>query len=137
MTAQAADLAIALPTHLLDVNVLIAAITETHALHTRAFAWIADKQVMLCPLTELGYLRVSTHPKILNVSMADARKALEQFVKEHKVARIADDVPALDTKPKKSEEVTDQYLAALAAKHRLRLATFDANIKHAAVDVIQ
>jgi len=37
----------ACPKHLLDVNVLISAITSTHALHARAFAWIARKQVVL------------------------------------------------------------------------------------------
>jgi uncharacterized protein len=124
------------PTHLLDVNVLVAAITSTHALHARAFAWMAGKRVVLSPLAELGYLRVSTHPKVLNLSMADARKALEQFVHDHQATRIHDDLPALDAKPAKSDEVTDQYLAALASKHGLLLATFDASINHSAVNVI-
>jgi uncharacterized protein len=124
------------PTHLLDVNVLLAAITSTHVLHVRAFAWMEDKRVVLCPIAELGYLRVSTHPKVLNLSMTDARKALEQFVEEYQVTQINDDLPALNSKPSKSDEVTDQYLAALASKHRLLLATFDQNIKHSAVDMI-
>ena len=37
---------------------------------------------------------------------------------------------------KKSEEVTDHYLADLAAKHDARLGTFDRAISHAAVEVI-
>ena len=55
----------------------------------------SEKRVVLCPLAELGYLRVSTHPKVLNLSMTDARKALEQFVHDHQATRIDDDLPAL------------------------------------------
>lgn len=124
------------PTHLLDVNVLVAAITSTHVLHPRAFAWMAGKRIVLCPLAELGYLRVSTHPKVLNLAMADARRALERFVQDYQARRIDDDLPPLQAKAAKSEDVTDQYLAALAAKHGLRFATFDAKIKHGSVDLI-
>ena len=88
-------------------------------------------------ITELGFLRVSTHPRAINVPMADARKALDSFLKEHKATHIAADLPALDSKSRTSDEVTDHYLADLAAKHGLKLATLDAGIKHAAVEVVR
>jgi len=40
------------------------------------------------------------------------------------------------SKPQKSEAVTDLYLADLAAKHGLKLATFDTGIQHRAVDLV-
>jgi predicted nucleic acid-binding protein len=52
---------------------------------------------------------------------------------ERKAERIFDDLPALDSRPKTSEQVTDFYLANLAAKHGLKLATFDEGLTHPAV----
>lgn len=123
--------------HLLDVNVLLASIWTVHPHYSSADAWLQGKRVATCPLTELGFLRISTNAKApFNVSMADARKALERFLSETKATRIADDLPALDSHPARSDEVTDHYLADLAAKHGLKLATFDQELKHAAADVI-
>ncbi len=123
--------------HLLDVNVLLASIWTAHPHFARADAWLKGKSVTVCPLVELGFLRISTTPKAsFNVSMADARKALEKFLSETKVERIADDLPALDSNPNRFDQVTDHYLADLARKHGLKLGTFDKGIKHTAVDVI-
>jgi predicted nucleic acid-binding protein len=36
-----------------------------------------------------------------------------------------------------SEQVTDQYLAALADRHGYKLATLDERIKHAAIELIE
>jgi len=122
--------------HLLDVNVLLAAIWSNHPQHARAFAWLAGKSVLLCPLCELGFLRVSTNKKAINAPMEQARKLLDQFAVDRKAERIADDLPALASHPRKSEQVTDLYLADLAAEHGARLATLDQGIKHTADDVI-
>ena len=80
-------------------------------------------------------MRISTQ-KVINARMEKARELLETFAKERKAERIADDLPALESKPAKTEQVTDLYLANLADKHGARLATFDRDIPHAAVDVI-
>jgi len=119
--------------YLLDVNVLLAANWETHLHHAKAKVWIEGKEIALCPISELGFLRISTNKKAFNLPVEDARKLLESFSKQHKAARISDDLPALDAKAKTSDEVTDSYLAALAAKHGLKLATFDAGIASAEV----
>jgi toxin-antitoxin system PIN domain toxin len=124
-------------TYLLDVNVLLAANWQHHPQHAKAFAWLAGKEVALCPLSELGFLRISSNPKAINAPMAEARKVLETFVTQRKPARIADDLPALESHAQKSEQVTDHYLAALADRHGYKLATLDAGIKHAAVEVIE
>ena len=91
---------------------------------------------MLCPLNELGFLRISTHKKVINAPMDKARELLGKFALERKAERISDDLPALESRSKMSAEVTDHYLANLAARHGLKLATLDEQIKHPAVVVI-
>ena len=123
--------------YLLDVNVLLASIWTVHRHYPAADAWLKGKRVAVCPLVELGFLRISTNAKAsFNVSMADARKALEKFLSETAATRIPDDLPALDSKAGKSDQVTDCYLADLASKHGLKLATLDAGIKHRAAELV-
>jgi predicted nucleic acid-binding protein len=121
-------------TFLLDVNVLLCGIWSKHPMPQRAFEGIAGKSLAVCPLAELGFLRISTAPAAsINAGMASARAALEKFLQERQVQRISDDLPALESHPKTSKPVTDSYLAALAEKHGFKLATMDGRIKHPAV----
>lgn len=120
----------------MDVNVLLAAIWSNHSRHAEAFSSLAGKSLVLCPLVELGFLRISTNQKAIHAPMERARELLERFIHERKVERVWDDLPALDSRPKTSEQVTDLYLADLAAKHGLKLATFDEQIQHGAVELI-
>ena len=122
--------------YLLDVNALLAAVWSNHSRHTDAFDWLEDKSIVLCPLTELGFLRISTNPKAINAPMNKARELLARFAAERKAERISDDLPALDSHPGTSEEVTDHYLADLAVKHGLKLATFDERLAHNAIEII-
>ena len=122
-------------THLLDVNVLLAAIWENHPHHNRAFRWLEGKEISVCPLSELGFIRISTNPKAIHAPMEKARRLLQKFLTERAAVRIPDDLQALDSHPRKSEQVTDSYLAALADKHGMKLATLDENINHPAVVV--
>ena len=124
------------PRYLLDVNVLLAVIWADHPQHAKAFSWLSGKSVLLCPLSELGFLRISTNKKAIGAPMEKARRLLEQFAADRAAERITDDLAALDSHPKESEEVTDFYLANLAARHGARLGTFDQAISHAAVDII-
>jgi toxin-antitoxin system PIN domain toxin len=123
-------------THLLDVNVLLAAIWENHPHHHRAFRWLAGKRISVCPLSELGFLRVSTNPKAIHAPMKKARALLQTFLTERDARWIPDDLPALDSHPRKTEHVTDFYLAALADKHGMKLATLDEKIDHPAVVLV-
>ncbi len=122
--------------YLLDVNVLLAAIWANHSEHAKAFAWLSGKSVLLCPLCELGFLRISTNKKAINAPMKEARRLLDQFATDRRAERIADDLAAMDSHPRKSEEVTDMYLADLAAKHGARFGTLDQGITHPAAEVI-
>jgi toxin-antitoxin system PIN domain toxin len=122
--------------YLLDVNVLLAAIWVTHAEHARADAWVQNKQLATCPITELGFLRISTHPKALKATMRDARRLLENFHSHLTPAFAADDLKPLKSNPPTSHEVTDHYLADLAASRGMKIATLDANLKHPAAELI-
>lgn len=69
--------------YLLDVNVILAAAWASHPEFATADAWLKGKSVVVCPLVELGFLRISTHRKAIAAPMADARKALKRFLIEN------------------------------------------------------
>jgi len=122
--------------YLLDVNLLIAAIWSTHTNHPKADAWTKEKELATCPITELGFLRISSHPRGLNCEMAGARALLEDFISKHSVEFIPADLPALKSRAATSDGVTDLDLAELAAARGMKLATLDTGIKHSAVAAI-
>jgi predicted nucleic acid-binding protein len=122
--------------YLLDVNALVAAIVQTHVHHAQADDWLQKKELVLCPISELGFLRISTHPRALNLAMAVVRQALESFKRINHVEFVPADLEALKAHAQTSGQVTDSYLAELAAAKGLKLATFDAGIKHRAVELI-
>ena len=122
--------------YLPDVNVLLAAIWSNHSQHATTFAWLDGKEIVLCPLCELGFLRISTNKKAINAPMEKARELLRRFAAERRAERVPDDLPALDSRSATSEQVTDHYLADLAASHGLKLATLDEGIRHPAVVLV-
>jgi predicted nucleic acid-binding protein len=123
--------------HLVDVNLLIAGIVQTHSLHVQARIWLSGKQIVLCPLVELGFLRITTNKKsAIGLTMERARDVLERFEAERKAERIPDDLPALASHPRTSDQVTDHYLADLAAKYGFRLATFDKLLRHPSAELV-
>ena len=58
--------------HLLDVNVLLAAIWVNHSRHAEVFGWLVGKGLVVCPLGELGFLRISTNKRAINAPMVEA-----------------------------------------------------------------
>ncbi len=113
--------------HLLDVNVLLAVLIKTHPRHAQAFG----------PICELGFLRISSNKKAYGLPMDGVRQTLGEFAHERKVDRIPDDLPALNSHARTSGQVTDHYLADLAAKHGFKLATLDAQLKHPSVELVR
>jgi len=117
--------------YLLDVNVLLAGLWKDHPRHAETAAWIQARTSCCAPWRNWAFC--DQHQQEGDQRpMKAARELLSRFAAE----RIADDLPALDSKPNRSEDVTDHYLADLAARHGCRLATFDESIDHAAVEVI-
>jgi len=67
--------------HLLDVNVLCALMHEGHVHHRRVTKWFSGTrrlQWALCPLTEAGFVRVSTNPRnqTMSITFDDAAEML-------------------------------------------------------------
>jgi toxin-antitoxin system PIN domain toxin len=122
--------------YLLDVNALLAAIIQHHPQHETANRWLKGKSLTLCPISELGFIRISTQPKAYNLAMAIAKEALNDFVRKHGAEFLPADVSASGINAKSSDRVTDTYLADLAVRHKMKLATFDTGISHGAVEVI-
>lgn len=121
-------------TWLLDVSALVAHLVQSHEHHSRVNAWWPGRSLAVCPITELGFLRVAC---ALGSTMEDARAVLAEFLRDKVPAFIPCDRRALDsaaiTSPRKS---TDIYLADLAAARGWQLATLDAGITHPAGDLI-
>ena len=120
----------------MDVDLLISAIWSTHTNHQRADAWTKGQELATCPISELGFLRISTHPKGLNCDMGGARTLLDDFLSKHSVEFVPSDLPALKSRAASSEQVIDIYLAELASAKGMKLATLDTGIKHSAVEAI-
>lgn len=86
---------------LLDVNALVALAWDSHIHHARIREWFTANATLgwaTCPLTEAGFVRVSTNPKVLPsaIGIADARPVLVALraVGGHRF--LADDVSLVD-----------------------------------------
>jgi toxin-antitoxin system PIN domain toxin len=122
--------------YLLDVNILIAGIWDSHIHHEIVFEWLKGREIVLCPLAEMGFLRISTHPGGYNFSMEVARQGLKRFRTDRKAMLITDDLDVFNSNPKTSAQVPDHYLADLAAQHGLKLATLDTGLKHTSAQLV-
>src|SRR5262249_53141207 len=93
-----------------------------------------------CPVSQLGFARVSTHP-LLGYSMSpdQAFGVLRQFLSDPRHRFLADDLSCEDRilrtdLMRGANQVTDHYLVALARQHGLTFATFDKPLFHAFAD---
>lgn len=121
---------------LLDVNALVALAWDSHVHHVAMRSWFARVGAdgwATCPVSESGFVRVSSNPKVLPspVSVAAAREvlALLRGVAGHRfviddVSPTDADVPALLG----HRQVTDAQLLTLARRDGTRLLTFDSGI---------
>lgn len=121
---------------LLDVNALIALAWDSHVHHAAMRRWFADHAAQgwaSCPITESGFVRVSSNTKALPHAIAPsaAREVLaalraagdHRFVADD-VSLTDPDVPAIDG----HRQVTDVHLLVLARRAGMRMVTFDAGL---------
>lgn len=129
---------------LLDVNMLLALADAGHVHHARARDWranhLGDHGWASCPLTQNGFLRVSTRPSYSTPrSWADAIKLLDQLLARSDHEFWPDDFSILDTSVVERSrllgprQITDVYLLALAVRHEGRFVTLDRNVSLSAV----
>ena len=124
-------------TYLLDVSSLLALLTKSHVDHSRVRNWQVAEQLAVCPISELGFVRISSHPTVGTTTMATPRKTLKDWSENKKPEFVPCDTRLLHTPAAPgSKQSTDFYLAGLAEKHGMQLATLDGGIKHKAAFLI-
>jgi toxin-antitoxin system PIN domain toxin len=121
---------------LLDVNVLVALAWDSHVHHAAARDWFTAKAPMgwsTCPITESGFVRVSTNRNVLPVPVGidDALRVLKAFRAQPGHQFLTDDVSIVDPDVPPiagHRQVTDAHLITLARRHGVSLVTFDAGL---------
>lgn len=121
---------------LLDVNALVALAWDSHVHHQAMRGWFAAHSGTgwaTCPITESGFVRVSSNPKVLpspiGVDAARGVLAVLRGLDGHRfladdVSIAAEDVPAITG----HRQVTDAHLITLARRRDTRVVTFDAGM---------
>ena len=117
------------PPVLPDVNLLLAYGWRSHADHGRSRAWFAGLSgFATCPITELGFLRVSMSPAY-RASFEDATAVLKTLTTMGTAGFLSCDLPTAPMAPvSRHKDTTDAYLVSLARQHACRLATLDEGI---------
>jgi toxin-antitoxin system PIN domain toxin len=121
---------------LLDVNALIALAWDSHVHHAAMRAWFTANSPAgwaTCPVTESGFVRVSTNPIVLPSAIGvDAARGVLSTLRAHPCHRfLTDDVSIGDSDVPAIagyRQVTDAHLLTLARRRGVRLVTFDTSI---------
>ena len=128
------------PRYLLDVNVLLALISENHIHHQIVTAWFNTPglQWAICSFTEAGFLRNATAPRPGQITMSEATAVLMRMALApgyHYLPITADWQTLCSPFFKRlygTRQVTDAYLLGLAVRDGLILVTMDKAILHLA-----
>ena len=120
-------------TFLLDANALIALVVADHEHHNRAAAWAARvDRVALCPIVEGALVRFLIRAGESQATAAMTLSAMHSSPRcefwPDSISYTAADLDHVVG----HRQVTDAYLASLAASRGCRLATFD----HGLTDVL-
>src|SRR2546423_8314577 len=117
-------------TYLLDVSTLLAMLWDPHVHNQRVIRWQDKARLAICPITEIGFIRISTQPTF-GATVPVAKKMLKDWRQAKSPKFIPCDLEALDMEePRTGNRTTDFYLASLALKHGMELATLDGDIDH-------
>jgi toxin-antitoxin system PIN domain toxin len=124
------------PVALLDVNALVALAWDSHVHHAAMRAWFTANSPAgwaTCPITESGFVRVSSNPIVLPSAIGvDAARGVLSTLRAHPDHRfLTDDVSMGDSDVPSIagyRQVTDAHLLTLARRRGVRLVTFDSSI---------
>lgn len=122
--------------HLLDVNVLVALTEPAHRHHREAHAWFSQsgkESWGICPLTEAGFIRVTTNPAYRpSPRPLGQAVAILQSLKGYPGYRYwqirdswVDLTAPLTARILGHQQVTDAYLLGLAIQEDGVLVSFD------------
>lgn len=129
--------------NLLDLNVLIALTDDSHQHHERAWEWLKSSGQQswgICPLTEAGYVRVTTNPAAHTGARTLAKSAaiLEELARvpgycywQMTESWVTLTAPFAD-RIFGHQQVTDAYLLGMAIKSDGVLVTFDRGLRYMA-----
>lgn len=117
---------------LLDVNALVALAWDTHVHHPAIAAWFDGRTEpwATCPVTEAGFIRVSSNPKVMEgaLSVDRARGVLRELRAAGDHRFLANDVSLTDADAPRiagHRQVTDALLLTVARRCAVPLVTFD------------
>jgi toxin-antitoxin system PIN domain toxin len=121
---------------LLDVNALVALAWDSHVHHMAMRAWFTANSSAgwaTCPITESGFVRVSSNPIVLPSAIGvDAARGVLSTLRTRPDHRfLADDVSITESDVPSIagyRQVTDAHLLVLARRRGVRLVTFDSSI---------
>ncbi len=121
---------------LLDVNALVALAWDSHVHHTAMRAWFTvngSAGWATCPLTESGFVRVSSNPIVLPSAIGvEVARGVLSALRAHPGHRfLIDDVSMSDSDVPAIagyRHVTGAHLLTVARRCGVRLVTFDASI---------
>jgi toxin-antitoxin system PIN domain toxin len=123
-----------------DVNVWVALVYQGHQHHSSALAWFDNLNgdvTYFCRLTQLGFLRLLTHPTVMRDevrSQTEAWLAYDFLLGDERVSfQEETDPEQLESSLRRltsirrssSKQWPDAYLAAFARTAGLALVTFD------------
>ncbi|MBV8221255.1 MAG: PIN domain-containing protein [Solirubrobacterales bacterium] len=121
---------------LLDVNALVALAWDSHIHHAATRSWFAANAAggwATCPLTESGFVRVSSNPIVLPsaIGVEAAREVLASLRASGSHRFLVDDISMTDGDVPPlvgHRQVSDGHLLTLARRHGIRLITFDGGV---------
>jgi toxin-antitoxin system PIN domain toxin len=121
-----------------DVNVWIALTVAEHVHHVPAKQWFEsheNEQVAFCRVTQMGFLRLLTNPRVMGEALTPERawNVLDAVCRDDRIFLSAEP-PGLEAMFRESTRRrqggvnfwTDAYLSAFAAAAGFTLVTFDA-----------
>jgi uncharacterized protein len=125
--------------YLLDVNALVALGFLQHEFHKRVAGWVHTlasrgvPELITCPITELGFVRVLAQAPQYGFTVAHARALLLRLKRENtfRFAFIPDDhdISHIPAWVKTAKQITDGHLAELARAKGAIVATLDGRIR--------
>ncbi|MHB0875221.1 MAG: TA system VapC family ribonuclease toxin [Anaerolineae bacterium] len=124
-------------TYLLDVNVLLALSDPAHIHHEAAHRWFAAtgfQSWATCPITQNGFVRIASHPNYPNRpgDVPAVYAILRQLCQADGHQFWPEDISILEILESTAiithAQITDVYLAGLAAHRQGKLATLDRHI---------
>jgi len=130
-----------------DVNVWLALAYEGHQLHASATSWfvtLSEESVYFCRFTQLGLLRLLTHPSVMRQDVRnqiEAWQTYDSFLQDERVSfhseadpeQIQSSLRKLTSSGRSlSPQWPDAYLAAFARAEGLMLVTFDRGLRQMA-----